>query len=92
MPVPAAPAVLCCLQRKDVRLYYGARSPDHMAYKERTADWEAAGVKVIPVFSEDGQGYVQDALAKASLLLACLFPCLLLVNILGCCLARKPVA
>lgn len=35
-----------------------------MAYRERVPEWEAAGIKVKPVFSEEGQGYVQDALAK----------------------------
>jgi hypothetical protein len=47
-----------------VRLFYGARSPEAMAYRERVPEWEAAGVKVVPVFSEKGEGYVQDALAK----------------------------
>jgi hypothetical protein len=49
-----------------VRLYYGAKSPEAMAFRERVTEWEAAGIKVVPVFSEKGEGYVQDALAKAS--------------------------
>ena len=51
-------------QRKDVRLYYGARSPQHMAFASAVPAWEAAGVRVIPVYSEQGGGYVQDAFAK----------------------------
>lgn len=51
-------------QRKDVRLYYGVRSKAHLAFADSIPAWEAAGVKVIPVFSEEGQGYVQDAFAK----------------------------
>lgn len=51
-------------QRRDVRLYYGARSPAHLAYASSIPSWEAAGVKVIPVFSEQGGGYVQDAFSK----------------------------
>jgi hypothetical protein len=51
-------------ERKDVRLYIGVRSQAHLAFADRIPQWEAAGVKVIPVLSEAGQGYVQDAFAK----------------------------
>ena len=52
-------------QRKDVRLYYGTFNPDKTAYKELLPEWEAAGIKVINVFSDDGHGYIQDAFEKA---------------------------
>lgn len=51
-------------ERKDVRLYYGARDKQHLAFASSIPAWEAAGVKVVPVFSQEGQGYVQDAFAK----------------------------
>lgn len=55
-------------QRADVRLYYGTRDAAHTAYADRIPAWQAAGVRVIQVFSEadgvDGSGrYVQDAFA-----------------------------
>lgn len=40
------------------------RSKGHLAFASAIPEWEAAGVKVIPVFSEEGQGYVQDKFAK----------------------------
>lgn len=58
------------LDGKDVKLYYGARSPALMAYTEKFPDWEAAGVTVVPVLSqaddawEGRTGYVQAALAE----------------------------
>jgi ferredoxin-NADP reductase len=53
-------------KRADVRLYYGVRNEAAMAYAELTAGWEREhGVKVVPVFSEAGKGYVQDAFAAA---------------------------
>ncbi|PRW56790.1 hypothetical protein C2E21_4721 [Chlorella sorokiniana] len=51
-------------KRREVRLYYGVRSPAHQAFAASIPAWEAAGVKVHTVFSEQGQGYVQDAFAK----------------------------
>lgn len=51
-------------QRKDVRLYYGTFNPDRTAYKESFAQWEAAGIKVIMVYSDDELGYIQDAFEK----------------------------
>ncbi len=56
-------------QRSDVRLYYGTRDMAHTAYADRIPAWEAAGVRVIQVFSDadgaDGSTgrYVQDAFA-----------------------------
>ncbi|KAL5726624.1 hypothetical protein ACHQM5_009653 [Ranunculus cassubicifolius] len=58
-------------KRSDVRLYYGARSVQRMAYQERFKDWESTGVKIIPVLSQPDdkwngeRGYVQNAFAKA---------------------------
>ena len=51
-------------KRKDVRLYYGTFNADRTAYKDLVPLWEAAGIKVIHVYSDEGQGYVQDAFAK----------------------------
>ncbi|OMO96360.1 Phenol hydroxylase reductase [Corchorus olitorius] len=58
-------------KRSDVRLYYGARNLQRMAYQERFKDWESSGVKVVPVLSQPDEnwsgetGYVQAAFAKA---------------------------
>ncbi|XP_024540492.1 fruit protein pKIWI502 isoform X2 [Selaginella moellendorffii] len=52
-------------RRSDVRLYYGARSLERMAYRDKFKEWEASGVSIIPVLSQpDGSwmgesGYVQ---------------------------------
>ena len=35
-----------------------------MAFAASIPAWEAAGVQVVPVFSEAGDGYVQDAFAR----------------------------
>lgn len=56
-------------QRREVRLYYGARTPEAMAYRERVPEWEAAGVNVVQVFSDNGGGYVQDKFAAVRRLL-----------------------
>lgn len=51
--------------RGGVTLLFGVKDAEHMPYKERLADWEAAGVEVVPVFSAVvGGRYVQDALAE----------------------------
>lgn len=59
--------------RKSVKLYYGARYPERMAYMDRFKLWESDGIEVIPVMSRpDGSkepwqgrtGYVQDALKQ----------------------------
>ncbi|KAL1568400.1 fruit protein pKIWI502 [Salvia divinorum] len=57
-------------KRSDVRLYYGARDLNKMAYQERFKVWESSGVNIVPVLSQPGdswtgeKGYVQDALAR----------------------------
>ncbi|XP_031100229.1 fruit protein pKIWI502 [Ipomoea triloba] len=58
-------------QRSDVRLYYGARNLDRMAYQDRFKNWESSGVEIVPVLSQPDDswtgesGYVQAAFAKA---------------------------
>ncbi|KAL2233354.1 fruit protein pKIWI502-like [Sesamum indicum] len=57
-------------KRSDVRLYYGARNLNRMAYQERFKDWESSGVSIVPVLSQPDdswtgeQGYVQAAFAR----------------------------
>ncbi|KAK7269832.1 hypothetical protein RIF29_22593 [Crotalaria pallida] len=57
-------------QRSDVRLYYGARNLQRMAYQERFKDWESSGVTVVPVLSQPDDswtgesGYVQAAFSR----------------------------
>lgn len=57
--------------RRSVKLFYGARYPERMAYMDRFKLWEEDGVEVIPVMSRPKDstekwtgrtGYVQDAL------------------------------
>lgn len=59
--------------RRTVRLYYGARYPSRMAFKDRFPMWREDGIDVVPVMSQaelsdepwDGKvGYVQDALKQ----------------------------
>ncbi|XP_071686579.1 fruit protein pKIWI502 [Rutidosis leptorrhynchoides] len=63
-------------KRSDVRLYYGARNLQRMAYQDRFKAWESEGVTVVPVLSQpdDGwvgeSGYVQAAFARAKQLYA----------------------
>ncbi|XP_057961303.1 fruit protein pKIWI502 isoform X2 [Malania oleifera] len=58
-------------KRVDVRLYYGARNLQRMAYQDRFKDWESTGVKIVPVLSQPDEywkgerGYVQAAFARA---------------------------
>uniref|UniRef100_A0A5B7BBN4 FAD-binding FR-type domain-containing protein n=1 Tax=Davidia involucrata TaxID=16924 RepID=A0A5B7BBN4_DAVIN len=58
-------------KRSDVRLYYGARNLQRMAYQDRFKDWESSGVKIVPVLSQPDDnwtgehGYVQAAFARA---------------------------
>jgi len=59
------------LEGKKVTLYYGAQTPEQMAYQSKFASWEAQGVTVTPVISKPegtqwkgATGYVQDV-AKA---------------------------
>lgn len=62
-------------KRSDVRLFYGARNLQRMAYQDRFKDWETSGVRIIPVLSqpddqwEGEQGYVQAAFLKTKQLL-----------------------
>ncbi|CAN0871419.1 Fruit protein pKIWI502, partial [Linum grandiflorum] len=59
-------------RRSDVRLYYGARNLERMAYQDRFKDWESSGVKIIPVLSQPDYswrgeaGYVQAAYARST--------------------------
>ena len=51
--------------RRGVTLFYGVRNTAAMAYADKLAGWEAEyGVRVVPVYSEEGKGYVQDAFAR----------------------------
>lgn len=58
-------------KRTDVRLYYGARSLQNMAYQDRFESWESSGLKIIPVLSKPDdswkgeRGYVQNAFFKS---------------------------
>lgn len=47
-------------ERDAVVLYYGARNTEQMAYGDQLGAWKEAGVTVVPVMSEEGNGYVQD--------------------------------
>lgn len=60
-------------QRRSVKLYYGARYAERMAYVDRFGMWEEDGVEVIPVMSrpDDGKdkwegrtGYIQHAIKE----------------------------
>ncbi|XP_021747500.1 fruit protein pKIWI502-like [Chenopodium quinoa] len=58
-------------KRSDVRLYYGARNLQRMAYQDRFKDWESSGVKIVPVLSQPDEkwtgeaGYVQAAFCRS---------------------------
>ncbi|WOK97766.1 hypothetical protein Cni_G06474 [Canna indica] len=58
-------------ERSEVKLYYGARNLQRMAYQDKFKDWESMGVKIIPVLPKPHerwnaeQGYVQAALLRA---------------------------
>ncbi|KAI4357714.1 hypothetical protein L6164_001646 [Bauhinia variegata] len=58
-------------KRSDVRLFYGARNLQRMAYQDRFKDWESSGVKIVPVLSQPDEswtgesGYVQAAFSRA---------------------------
>lgn len=51
-------------KRRDVRLYYGTRSAAATAFAAEEEQWRAAGVRVIPVYSDEGEDYVQDVFAR----------------------------
>ena len=56
---------LCSPQRDHITLYYGARNPGAMAYSEKFESWKRDhGVETIPIYSEDGNGYIQDAFIR----------------------------
>ncbi|KAH9619598.1 hypothetical protein KSS87_022474 [Heliosperma pusillum] len=63
-------------KRSDVRLYYGARNLQRMAYQDRFKAWEASGVKIIPVLSQPDKGwtgetgYVQAAFCRSKNILS----------------------
>ncbi|RDY01660.1 Fruit protein [Mucuna pruriens] len=58
-------------KRSDVRLYYGARNLQRMAYQDRFKEWESSGVKIVPVLSQPDENwtgerdYVQAAFTRA---------------------------
>ncbi|KAE9611743.1 hypothetical protein Lal_00011941 [Lupinus albus] len=58
-------------KRSDVRLYYGARNLQRLAYQDKFKDWESSGVKIVPVLSQPDDswtgesGYVQAAFTRA---------------------------
>lgn len=53
-------------KRGNVTLYYGATDTEAMACAAEIKGWEKLGVKVVPVLSSEGKGYVQDVfLAEA---------------------------
>lgn len=58
------------LKRSDVRLYYGAKNLQWMAYQDKFKEWESSGVKIIPVLSRSEDdwtgeaGYVQAAFMR----------------------------
>ncbi|TKY50922.1 oxidoreductase protein [Spatholobus suberectus] len=58
-------------KRSDVRLYYGTRNLQRMAYQDRFKEWESSGVKIVPVLSQPDaswtgeSGYVQAAFTRA---------------------------
>ncbi|MQL92653.1 hypothetical protein Taro_025287 [Colocasia esculenta] len=62
-------------ERSNVRLYYGARNLQKLAYQNRFRDWESSGIKIIPVLSRPDdkwsgeRGYVQAAFARVKQIL-----------------------
>ncbi|XP_020581218.1 fruit protein pKIWI502 [Phalaenopsis equestris] len=62
-------------ERPDVRLYYGARNLQRMAYQDRFKNWESLGVKIVPVLSRPDdswkgeKGYVQAVFSRAKQIL-----------------------
>ncbi|KAI4379122.1 hypothetical protein MLD38_005457 [Melastoma candidum] len=61
----------CAERRSDVRLYYGARNLERMAYRDRFKDWESSGINIIPVLSKPDHrwsgeiGFVQAPFNRA---------------------------
>lgn len=58
------------IKRSDVRLYYGTKTLQWMAYQDKFKEWELSGVKIVPVLSQSDDdwtgesGYVQASFAK----------------------------
>jgi hypothetical protein len=48
-----------------VRLFWGTQNSEMTPYQDTIAKWEASGVDVVPVYSADGKGYVQDVFEQA---------------------------
>ena len=49
-----------------MRLYYGTFEPDMTAYLDQEKEWSEQNVKVINVYSNDKEYYVQDAFSKVT--------------------------
>ena len=49
-----------------MRLYYGTYGPETTAYLDQEREWNEQNVKVINVYSNDQEYYVQDAFSKVS--------------------------
>ncbi|KAJ9554198.1 hypothetical protein OSB04_018243 [Centaurea solstitialis] len=47
-------------KRSDVRLYYGARNLQRMAYQDRFKTWESSGVTIVPVLSQPDDSWVGE--------------------------------
>ncbi|KAL8115328.1 hypothetical protein AgCh_021976 [Apium graveolens] len=58
-------------ERPDMRLYFGAKNLNMMAYQDRFKVWEFSGVRIVPVLSQPHdrwtgeRGFVQDAFSRA---------------------------
>ncbi|KAL8157521.1 hypothetical protein AgCh_002290 [Apium graveolens] len=58
-------------EKPDVRLYFGAKNLNRMAYQDRFKVWESSGVRIVPVLSQPHdswtgeRGFVQDAFSRA---------------------------
>ncbi|KAI3467028.1 hypothetical protein Pfo_023691 [Paulownia fortunei] len=63
-------------KRADVRLYYGARNLNRMAYQDRFKEWDSSGVDTVPVLSQPDdswtgeRGFVQAAFARSKRILS----------------------
>ncbi|CAA6661256.1 unnamed protein product [Spirodela intermedia] len=62
-------------KRSDVKLFYGARNLQRMAYQDRFRDWESSGVRIVPVLSQPDdkwsgeRGYVQAVFSRVKQIL-----------------------
>ncbi|KAI3780066.1 hypothetical protein L2E82_09940 [Cichorium intybus] len=48
-------------KRSDVRLYYGARNLQRMAYQDRFKSWESSGVTIVPVLSRPTDNWASES-------------------------------